>query len=309
MSARELKLSIWTSLFWEFRPEDALRLVADCGWGYVDLSAEHLGELYRADSSRRVDDMRRLAEELDIIPYQTHGLMQTEPLLAGGRRFERFLDVVRGWLEISSRLGIRHHVLHPAFDARARRQDIVQANVRGFRALAREAERTGVKLAIENTAGDAYGAKPEELRGLIEAVGSPMLCVCFDSSHANYQGLEADDFLGRLRELVAVTHLSDNDGSGDQHRLPFDGTVRWYALVQAPADLGYEGTLNFEVPGPLRQASPPVAVRNAMLAYVEALMTELTRPAPGPAYQVRAEPLHEICKIAWTETYLGGEGV
>ena len=77
--ARDLKLSIWTTFYWEFGPEDALRHIASRGWGFVDFSAEHLGELYQGGSARRVEDVRRLMSELDVTPIQTHGLMQSVP--------------------------------------------------------------------------------------------------------------------------------------------------------------------------------------------------------------------------------------
>ena len=53
--------------------------------------------------------------------------------------------------------------------------------------------------------------------------GVKELGFCFDSSHANLkdQFYLLEDHGNRLSAL----HLSDNDGSADQHRLPFDGKI------------------------------------------------------------------------------------
>jgi len=148
------------------------------------------------------------------------------------------------------------------------------------------------------------GRTIEELVGLLEAVGSDALCGCFDTSHANWQGLDMADAVRRLGSQLAVTHLSDNDGTFDQHRLPFDGTVDWHGLMRGLTEIEYKGTLNFEICGVFRHREPPTAVRDLMLEYVESVMAELRHPAAQPTYARRPCPLSELCKLAWTPTYL-----
>ena len=67
-------LSIWTSLYWDLSPEDAVRHIADQGWSAIDLSCEHLGELWRSGGQRQ-DDWRALAEDLSVTPHQCHLFM------------------------------------------------------------------------------------------------------------------------------------------------------------------------------------------------------------------------------------------
>jgi len=302
-TARELRLSMWTSLYWEFSPEDALRHIASLGWGFVDFSAEHLGLLWREGSAAHMREVRALMNELDVEPYQTHGPMQSEPMLAGGAALEKWLELVRGWLEAAGELGVKHFVLHTADDPGMSRDDVFRANAEGFRRLAADAERTNVKVAVENTC-NRFGSTPAELLELIDAVGSPMLCICLDSSHANVQGLDIAETVKGCGSALACLHLSDNDGSGDQHRLPFDGTVDWYALARALREADYPGTLNFELGGLFwLNRALPIAVRDIQMKYVESILAEVFNPASEPGYPVRDEPQSELCKVAWISEY------
>lgn len=85
-------------------------------------------------------------------------------------------------------------------------------------ALLPVAEANKMTLSLENTWRADY------LEYVWQAFpGVKELGFCFDSSHANLkdQFYLLENHGGRLSAL----HLSDNDGSADQHRLPFDGEI------------------------------------------------------------------------------------
>lgn len=42
-------------------------------------------------------------------------------------------------------------------------------------------------------------------------------------------------------------HLQDNDGTNDQHRLPFDGTIDWTKTMQSIYQTNYSGAIALEV--------------------------------------------------------------
>jgi sugar phosphate isomerase/epimerase len=68
---------------------------------------------------------------------------------------------------------------------------------------------------------------------------------------------------------LLATHISDNDGSGDQHKMPFGGNIGWRGLVSALKDIGYDGLFNLEIPGENRV---PLPVRDARLKYAIEIM-------------------------------------
>jgi sugar phosphate isomerase/epimerase len=70
--------------------------------------------------------------------------------------------------------------------------------------------------------------------------------ICFDYGHANLMG-----DLGEAIETVGghlfTTHLHDNDGRSDDHRVPGAGTIDWDAAMMETLKIGYDGVLMFEV--------------------------------------------------------------
>jgi len=44
-----------------------------------------------------------------------------------------------------------------------------------------------------------------------------------------------------------TTHVHDNDGRADDHRVPFAGRIDWDAAIMETQKIGYDGVLMFEV--------------------------------------------------------------
>ena len=66
--------------------------------------------------------------------------------------------------------------------------------------------------------------------------------------------------------LLQALHLHDNDGSGDQHLMPYGaGKIDWKDVFSALKEVGYRGLYNWEIPGERRG---PVEVRLAKLDYL-----------------------------------------
>jgi sugar phosphate isomerase/epimerase len=111
-----------------------------------------------------------------------------------------------------------------------------------FEKLIERAEALGVSIALEN---QCSSEKTERAMALLEHFGSPNLGMCYDSGHGNVCGRGAE-MLARFGHRLKALHLHDNDGTGDQHRLPFDGTVDWPALMRMIHEKGYQGATTLE---------------------------------------------------------------
>ena len=112
-----------------------------------------------------------------------------------------------------------------------------------FGRLIDRAERRGVTIAVENL---TRTAQVDRARLLLERFDSPRFGFCFDSGHQNICRV-GHEWLARWPERLMALHLHDNDGSEDQHLLPFDGNIGWPALMQAIAATGYPGAVALEV--------------------------------------------------------------
>ena len=114
-----------------------------------------------------------------------------------------------------------------------------------------DAERLGLTICIENIWFQC--SMPEVLLGIKEKFPTDALGFCYDSGHANLMdrgrdyengyicqvwkalGIEPppweDRALEKMLPNVVNCHLHDNDGSGDQHRLPGHGNIDWPHII------------------------------------------------------------------------------
>lgn len=125
------------------------------------------------------------------------------------------------------------------------------AGPENYRILLDEAERLGVRVALENTEGEEY------LDTLMrELSGHPALGFCWDSGHEMCYNHSRDLLADYGRQLIC-THLNDNLGIhdfggsitylDDLHLLPFDGIADWRYNVSRLHAAGFAGPLTFEL--------------------------------------------------------------
>ena len=109
-----------------------------------------------------------------------------------------------------------------------------------FKRLIEKAEKYGVTIALENL------RKPEYLDFIFQNIESDNLKFCYDSGHENCYTPDID-LLSKYGDKLVALHLHDNDGTGDQHLLPFNGTIDWGRIMKKLKSLDYKGSLALEI--------------------------------------------------------------
>lgn len=70
--------------------------------------------------------------------------------------------------------------------------------------------------------------------------------ICLDYGHAHLMG-DLGDAIETVSGHLFTTHVHDNDGRKDDHRVPFSGRIDWDAAIMETQKIGYDGVLMFEV--------------------------------------------------------------
>lgn len=116
--------------------------------------------------------------------------------------------------------------------------------------------------------GNYYFYTGADMREFIDYAGHPLLGVCWDTGHANIEGSQYREILA-LGDTLKAVHINDNRGERDEHILPFAGTASMDEVMQALADVHFDGYFTMEcdsmlLPGKLlaRQPPPPTDVRS-----------------------------------------------
>ena len=102
------------------------------------------------------------------------------------------------------------------------------------------AKKLGVKVAFENLKIKGY------LEYIINNIDNDNVGICYDAGHCHAHF--KDEFNWELfKNKIFAIHLHDNDGTDDQHLLPFDGDISWKNVIKKLKEANYNGPITLEI--------------------------------------------------------------
>ena len=231
---------------------DAIRALHACGWRVFEMSTEHLvGIETDHDPDSLIEKTQDCMHGLGVSAPQAHAYINANVANPDVQERERDIKRLLCHIDIASRLGARHVVVHPGGKrgvTQTEQESIQKLNVEAFRRLGDFAGELGVCVAIENLTCPG-ATTPAELLELLTLIDHSAIGVNLDTSHANMSGLNVAQVIRELGSHLAATHISDNDGSQDQHLTPGNGIIDWPAAMDAFREIDYKGTFNLEIAG------------------------------------------------------------
>ena len=243
---------------------------ARSGWSKLELSDEHARVLLGSGRPEPTGaGFRARAADRGVAFPQGHLDLHADVTAS-----PEVVSRIREWIDLFLSIGIRSGVIHPGGRTVAAAglgpDRVHEARVRAFGELCEHVKGTDFVICLENVP-DAPMA--EDLERIIGDVGSRRLGICLDTGHLNLASGDVGTFIRRAGGDLRALHIADNDGSADQHLMPFGlGTVDWESFARSVAAVGYTGLLNFEIPGERRA---PLALRRAKLDYLRAVSAHL----------------------------------
>lgn len=246
-----MNVAVWTGLYAELPLSEALRTLHDQGWASFEVSTEHLVQ-GDSDPGAMVDAVLPVVEELKLEIPQAHAYLQADVACENQATRKEDMKILKRHILMCAELGVKVVVIHPggktanptAFES----ADIRRLNINAFRTLGDLAGSHDIRIGIENLVRPG-AAQPEEIMGLLDDIDHETIGITLDTSHANMVGLSIPAAIWTFGSRLIATHISDNDGSGDQHRTPGSGSIDWPPIAAALRETGYEGLFNLEIPG------------------------------------------------------------
>ena len=226
-------------------PEPYLRRIADAGFTHV-----HWCHQWNTDFAYDECEVRQIGKwlrEYGLRLTDLHGSAGPEKNWCSTVEYERQagVELVKNRVCMAHALGGDVVIMHiPAEpDSVHEAKAYWERLRRSLDAVESEARPRGIRIALENlTCPGTF----DTLETLFPFYGPDYLGLCYDAGHGNVSGDGLQRLAGLKDRLISV-HLHDNDGSGDQHRLPFSGTVDWGLLARSIAGSAYAKPLSFEV--------------------------------------------------------------
>ncbi|HWF84382.1 MAG TPA: sugar phosphate isomerase/epimerase family protein [Vicinamibacterales bacterium] len=115
---------------------------------------------------------------------------------------------------------------------------------RSIEALADLAVPLGVRVALEVIPNEL--SRAGSLVHFVDELDRPDVGICLDFGHAHLDG-DLVDTIDIVSEHLAAVHVHDNRGRGDDHLVPFEGTIDWPGALTGIQKVGYDGPLVLEI--------------------------------------------------------------
>ncbi len=237
-------------------PIDLFDIVSDLsevGFSCLDLS---LYDIDRNPSPFMASDWQsytaRLSDHaasLGVTFTQAHSPGSYNPFSTGEAELLLHNATVRS-IEVAGMLGIPYVVVHAGWAPGISRADAFARNRAFLSRFYPTMEKTGVRLLLENSTrvnmGDQYWFYDGDImREFLDYANHPLLGACWDTGHAHLEGHQYADILA-LGDYLGGIHVHDNRHGGDEHLLPFTGSINMDEIMTALIDAHYAGDFTFE---------------------------------------------------------------
>lgn len=224
-------------------PAPYLRRIAEAGFTHI-----HWCHHWNTDfiySEAEINQIGHWLTEYGLQLNDLHGSDGQEKYWLSPQEYQRLagVELVKNRLKMAARLGSHVVIMHiPAEPKLPHTNELFWQQLRkSLDELEPYATERGVRIAAENL---TYNF--DTLEKLFAQYSPDYLGLCYDSGHANI----GDDEMSRLEALkdrLIALHLHDNDGTRDQHTLPFAGTIDWPRLTHIIARSSYTKCVSLEV--------------------------------------------------------------
>lgn len=247
-----------------FRPVEMIDYFHEVGFRAVDFDIETvpaMGDDWKRILSEMAEEAAKkdVALEMGHLPF--HSILRED----GTKDREQFHRNMLLCIEAAGFIGIKHAVIHPKGDPKGSRnlyeQDLAK-NIEYMTPYVELAQKVGVKLAFENMRSplEADGfhrnfSTADELIPLCDHFGQG---ICWDFGHAHTTGLVQSEELRKLGSRLICLHVNDNHAGGDEHLLPFFGSIDWTDAMKGLGEINFAHCFNYEcrmirIPGDVRE--------------------------------------------------------
>jgi Sugar phosphate isomerases/epimerases len=154
---------------------------------------------------------------------------------------------VKNSIDLASKINSEVVVVHPghmAFLARKFPEKIRESSLTSLKECSKFAEERGIKLCVENMP-DMEGMTCKDLAELNDLVQEIEVSMTVDVGHAYNAGISIDEIL--KYDNVGHFHLSDNDGSFDNHNAVGSKDIDFRSLFEGLNKKKFDGVLVVEV--------------------------------------------------------------
>jgi len=223
-------------------PGPYLKMIADEGFSHIHWCHQWNTDFLYSDCE--IEQIEKWLKEYGLKLTDLHASVGPEKNWGSLIEYERQAGVllVKNRLDMTACLGGAAIVMHlpPGIFIEQDKEKCWEQLFRSLDTLEPYAKERNIKIAVEN--GDF-----PSLNKVFTKYGKDFIGLCYDCGHGNLlPGETGIDELEKVKDRLIATHLHDNDGTKDQHKLIFSGSINWKRLAGVIASSAYKKWLNME---------------------------------------------------------------
>ena len=235
---------IWVSPPTDERLAGLVPKIREWGFDLIELPVERPGDWDPARTAELLAGLGLGASVCAVMPAERDLLVDDQEIVAATQEYIRFC------VDAAATVGSRV-VAGPIYSAVGRfwqldereREATIDRLVERLRPLADYAGERGVRLALEplNRFETSFLNTAEQALAVVERLGSPACGLLLDTFH---MGIEEKNLAAAIR--LAGRHLFHFHACGSDRGTPGADHLDWRAIVDALAEIGYDGALCIE---------------------------------------------------------------
>ena len=266
-------VSVWIDYFKELPVEQAIKELASAGFAHGELSIVHLEQLMaKSRPAATGAALKSVAQQNGFTIPQGH------LSFSGGLVDDSALERLMPELDLFAAAGIQKAILHANGGWELNDDERYARWIYYIRKLSAYVEGTGVTLCIENMFSVPQCRSVEQIKGIIRDAGGRNLAICLDTGHLHLSNGQKvlqqtqREFILSAGTLLQALHITENNGIGDTHQMPFSARygIDWREVMQALRDVDYKGLFNLEILG---ERNAPMPIKRAKLDFIRTMCT------------------------------------
>ena len=224
------------------------------GFPWMELSCNNPKNFLDKFDAKRIDNIKRLRDKYNL-RYGLHSASfvnsaEIEPTVRVAA--EQHLIA---YMELAHQLEAEYIVLHFGYHFSLFREEVFRCLKKTYTPVVELAEKYELPIGVENMnkmhedCEVAYlGVYIDEFTRMFEALPSKYFGLTLDVAHASLLPEGPEGFMDAFPDKIISTHISDNDMVLDRHLPVGEGKIDFKKTFKRLIELGFEGTLNIELP-------------------------------------------------------------
>ena len=206
--------------------------------------------MYQKQFVEYFSEFKKAADCIGVNVWQMHSMWPQDDTTEKSRA----LVVEKSKLAIKAAgiLGCKYFIIHPVlpygWGDEPTIEEAHKLTVERINELLPFAKKEGVVICLENMPlgkGHSFSTV-QEIKDVMSAVNDPNVKVCYDTGHCNVVGENQYKSIKLLGDDLATLHVHDDINRQDRHIIPYLGEINWEEIIEALAEIGFDGCISLE---------------------------------------------------------------